>query len=559
MWSAHDKKLNRTVAVKTPHSAQSDAERDRFAREAKNAAQVQHSKVIAVYDTLDDPADFWLVMEYLPSESMDRLLAEEGPMSPQRAARIGMQVASGLVAAHAKDILHRDVKPGNILVADGDLAKLGDFGIALWRDETVTDQGKISGTAAYVAPEIANGRTPTKASDVFSLGATLYEAVEGAPPFGAGDPDVILARALRSRVPEPQRAGSLTPVLLEMLASRPGRRPTAEQVYQRLREAAGTWEPPAEEPPPKMPFWRRRGYQLVAAAVVLVVFAALAAIELVPRVSANRADPIGDPGTADPCGLVDQNALNRFGSTSLDPYFGNFNRCDVLVDVNGEKPVDVRYELDNADPPHAVRPGTFTVERDPLDGDSCNRTVPVSNDHDVVITAKDNKDADLCAMADAATNSAIATLRRGPLPRRRPFDPSSWANLNACGLVDGKALAEIPGVDATHPTIGLGNWDCRWESTINSTGLHVVFDQGQPPTGEDGTPIQLPGHAAFLQVDDYQDRSCDVRVVGRPFSDLNGQRAVEMLVVIVYGSDQGQSYCSMATDFARAALARLPA
>jgi eukaryotic-like serine/threonine-protein kinase len=565
VWSAYDRKLKRVVALKRPHSVQSDAERVRFRREAQNAAQVQHPNVIAIYDTVDS-ADCWLVMEYLPSESLDRTLAERGPLPAHRVARIGLQIAAALAAAHARDVLHRDVKPGNVLVADQDLAKLTDFGISLWRAETLTDHGKVSGTAAYVAPEVANGRAATKASDVFSLAATLFAAVEGSPPFGTGDPDAVLARARASRIPEMHRAGSLAPVLSEMLMQRPGKRPTAEQVRQRLQEVVGTWEPPQSVPdPPKGRFRRRRVPWLVGAAVVAA--AALLASSLLwtnrqPQVRPQGAaspDVIGNPTTADPCAITDQNALRRYGATTLNPNYGNFNRCDVLVDVTGDEQVDLDYELANADVPRVVQPDTFNVERHPLSDDSCDRRVFVSNEYDVWVTAKvDNPTVDLCAMADAATDGAVSRLRRGPLPRRRPFAPTSLATANACGLLDGRALAELPGVDATHPEVGFGNWECRWNSTIDSTMLHVLFDQSQPLTADDGTPIQLAGHAAFVQPDSFQDHSCEVQVVNRTFSDISGRPAVEVLIVVASGSGPGQRFCPMATDFARAAAANLP-
>lgn len=563
VWSAYDKKLKRTVALKCPHSVHSATDRARFRSEAENAAQLQHPNVITVYDTVDS-TDCWLVMEYLPSKSLERLLAEEGPLPPPRVERIGMQVAAALAAAHAKGILHRDVKPGNVLVADGDLAKLGDFGISLMQAGTITSEGEISGTMAYLAPEVANGKAASKASDVFALGATLFAAVEGAPPFGTGDPDAILARVRRSPVPEPRKAGPLAPVLRDMLVARPEKRPTAEEVRQRLKDAAGGWEPPVTDSP-KVPLSRRRVPWLVTAALVVVVLL-VAGLLLIPRLlgPTASADPIGPPNTADPCALADQNALRPFGPTSLDPHYGNFNRCDLLVDINGESQVDVKYELENAKVPRVVRPGTFNVERDPLDGDSCDRTVAVSNAYDVVVTADFASDTttpgtDLCGMADAGTNGAVAALRHGMLPRRQPFVRSSMANANACGLFDTGALAAIPGIDAAHPKIGFGNWDCRWESTINPTGLYITFDQGQPPSDHPGSPIQLSGHTGLVEVNQFENQSCDVRVLGRSFPDLDGQQVSEMLVVVVYGHDPGRSYCGMATDFARAAVAGLPA
>ena len=577
VWSALDTKLNRTVALKRPHGVRGAAERTQFRREAENAAQLHHPNVVSIFDIVDTDG-CWLVLEYLPARGLDAVLADEGPLPPDRVIRIGAQLAAALHAAHAKGIVHRDVKPGNVLVTGTGLAKLADFGVSVWQDVTLTEDGKISGTAAYVAPEVADGRAATRASDVFSLGATLFAAVEGTPPFGTGDPDAVLARARRGRIPEMHRAGPLAAVLSDLLETRPGRRPTAEQARQRLMEIAGDWEPaPGQDPLPRS-WWRRPAvYRAVtmAALAAVAVFAAWnwlvpgAAPEppagqggpVQPSASSTPVQPgvIGDPRTADPCSLANQSALRRFGGTELDPQYGNFNRCDVLVDTGGEEPVDVEIELAVADPPHPVRPGVFTVERHPRSDDACDRRVPVADDYDLWVTTKvDDPTVDLCAMADAATTSAVARLRKGPLSPRAPFDPASLANADACALLDGKALARLPGVDAVHPKIGFGNWDCRWDSTLDETGLHILFDHSQPPSADDGTPTRVSSHAAFVQADDYQDRSCSVKVVHRQISDQGGNPLDEMLIVIVSGDKPGQRFCPMATDFARAAAAKLP-
>lgn len=244
VWSAFDTKLEREVAVKRPHSTQGDPDRLVFRREAKHAAQVHHPNAISVFDAVDTD-ECWLVMEYLPSESLDKILTADGPLPPERVARIGMQIAAALHAAHSQGVVHRDVKPGNVLVSGGDLAKLTDFGISIWREVTLTSNGKISGTAAYAAPEVANGLPATTASDVFSLGATLFTAVEGTPPFGTGAPEAIFARARSGQIPDMHRAGPLGALLSDMLeCRRPRMRPDADEVRRRLKEILGDWEPP---------------------------------------------------------------------------------------------------------------------------------------------------------------------------------------------------------------------------------------------------------------------------------------------------------------------------
>ncbi|WP_160148930.1 serine/threonine-protein kinase [Amycolatopsis alkalitolerans] len=551
VWSAYDTKLHRTVALKRAHGVPSASG---FGREARNAARLHHPHVISVFDTVDPD---WLVMEYLPSRGLDRIVAA-GPLPAGRVARIGMQIAAGLTAAHARGVVHRDVKPGNILVGEGDLAKLTDFGISVWREATLTEDGRISGTAAYMAPEVARGQAATAASDVFSLGATLFAAVEGTPPFGTGAPEAVLARARRGEIPPMRHAGPLAPLLGEMLAVRPGQRPAAEQVRSRLAEIAGPWRPPEVPPSPSRrftPWWA------VAAAVVVVTAAVFtwSVLATGPAPEPSTVDVIGDPTTADPCALAGQHALRPFGTTSLNPVYGNFDRCDVLIDVGAGDPLDVEFELAAASVPGAVRPGQFPVERHPLSDDACDRRIAVSTGYDVWITAKmDNPPRDLCAVADTATNAALIRLRQGPLPRRAPFAPRSLATTDACGLLDGPALARLPGVDAIHPEIGFGGWDCTWHSTIDHTSVRILFDHSQPMSADDGTPTRVAGRDAFVKADDDQDHSCTAKVVQREFPDQNGDPLDEIMKVIVAGDGTGARFCPMARDFAAAAAAKLP-
>lgn len=560
VWSAFDTKLNRMVALKRPHGIPGAAELAGFRREAQHAAQLHHPNVIAVFDAAD-PA--WLVMEYLPARGLDRILAEEGPLPPWRVARIGMQIAAGLAAAHRHSIVHRDVKPGNVLVGDGDLAKLSDFGISVWQEVTLTEDGRISGTAGYVAPEVADGRPATAASDLFSLGATLYAAVEGAAPFGTGSPEAVLARARHGEIAPMRRAGALEPLLNEMLARRPARRPDAVEVRRRLADVVGGWQPPLVE----VPSGRRRAPRwFVAAAVVLVSAGVLVWSLRTPSVTPAPAaapipsivDVVGDPRTTDPCALADQDAVRRFGNTELNSVYGNFNRCDVLVDTGGEDPVDVDIELATAAVPNTVQPGVYTVERHPLSGGACDRRIPVTGEYDVWITAKTDGPGDLCAIADAATTAAVARLQQGPLPRRAPFAAGSLGTADACGLVDTTALARLPGVDAVHPEIGFGHWDCRWNSTVSKTSLRVLFDHAQPMSADDGTPTRVAGRMAFVAPDADADHSCTVDVVHRETTDANGARLDEVLKVIVSGDGAGRGFCAMAGDFATDAATHLP-
>ena len=258
VWRAHDERLDRTVAIKEllmqPGLSEADAQiaRDRAMREGRIAARLKHPHAIHVYDVALDSATGasgqvvpWLVMEYLPARSLAAVLAEQGTLAPQEAARIGRQVAAALAAAHEAGIVHRDVKPGNVLLTQDGFVKITDFGIsrASW-DATVTRTGVLAGTPAYFAPEVARGEPPGPASDVFSLGSTLYAAVEGEPPFGLEDNTLALLRTVaEGRVRPPQRAGPLSAVLMQLLADDPAARPSMPEAARALGTVAASGRP----------------------------------------------------------------------------------------------------------------------------------------------------------------------------------------------------------------------------------------------------------------------------------------------------------------------------
>jgi serine/threonine protein kinase len=179
-------------------------------------------------------------MEYLPSRSLATVLTEQGPLPPHDVAKIGWQVAAALAAAHQAGIVHRDVKPGNVLLGQDGTVKITDFGIsrASW-DATVTHTGVLAGTPAYLAPEVARGEQPGPASDVFSLGSMLYVAVEGEPPFGLNDNTLALLRTVaEGQVRPPRRAGPLSLILTQLLADDPAARPSMPDVATALGAVA---------------------------------------------------------------------------------------------------------------------------------------------------------------------------------------------------------------------------------------------------------------------------------------------------------------------------------
>lgn len=203
VWLASDTLLSRKVAVKqatstvdlTPEAAREI--RERAMREGRMAAQLNNPHAIAMHDVALDSGEPWLIMEYLPARSLAMALNIAESLPPDEVIQIGAQIADALTAAHAAGIVHRDIKPGNILVADRGSAlgmvKISDFGISRAKTDTHEENSAvITGTPAYFAPEVARGADPTEASDVFSLGATLYTATEGQPPFGIDADSIAL-------------------------------------------------------------------------------------------------------------------------------------------------------------------------------------------------------------------------------------------------------------------------------------------------------------------------------------------------------------------------------
>ena len=252
VWRARDERLGRTVAVKElrPGMGMSGTQVRhsylRARREARIAASLQHPNAVAVYDVADHDERPYLIMEYVPSRSLAEVLVERTVLDPVEAVEIGAQMASALVAAHEIGIVHRDVKPANILLAENGVAKLTDFGISRAAgDVTVTATGEMLGTPAYVAPEIAQGRAANAASDVFSLGATLYAAVEGVPPFGTGPSAIaLLLRIVNDEIRPPEQQGPLTDTLMWMLRNDPADRPSMEAARRSLRAVAASLSPP---------------------------------------------------------------------------------------------------------------------------------------------------------------------------------------------------------------------------------------------------------------------------------------------------------------------------
>ncbi|MFC5667438.1 protein kinase [Kitasatospora misakiensis] len=243
VWRARDRMLDREVAVKeltVSHLPEEEVEilHARMKREAAAAARIKHPGVITVHDVLEQDGRPWIVMELVDGRSLADVISQDGTLPPRAAAEVGGQVLAALHRGHQLGVLHRDVKPANVLLEHGTgRAVLLDFGIATYEGSAeLTRPGDLVGSPDYLAPERAQGERPGPASDLWGLGATLYAAVEGDSPFRRTSPLTTLAAVVGDPLPEPRRAGPLGPVLAALMAKDPAERPSADEAARMLAE-----------------------------------------------------------------------------------------------------------------------------------------------------------------------------------------------------------------------------------------------------------------------------------------------------------------------------------
>src|SRR3954451_5812543 len=250
VWAAHDEMLGRDVAVKEVQppseltAEQREVVRRRMLREARAAARISHPNAVTVYDVVEQDDRPWIVMQLLPPRTLADVVAASGPMPPAAVAAIGLDLVGALQAAHRAGVLHRDVKPANVMMADGRVV-LTDFGIAtVDEDPALTSTGMLVGSPAFMAPERARGERPSPASDLWSLGATLFAATEGDPPSRRDGQLPTLSALLTEPAPPAVHAGPLQPVLAALLDRDPARRPDADHTRPLIADgqAAARWE-----------------------------------------------------------------------------------------------------------------------------------------------------------------------------------------------------------------------------------------------------------------------------------------------------------------------------
>ncbi|MEU6335399.1 protein kinase [Streptomyces cellulosae] len=254
VWRAHDEVLHRSVAIKELTAALyvSDSEQAtllaRTRAEARAAARINHSAVVTVHDVLEHDGRPWIVMELVEGRSLADAVKEQERVEPREAARIGLWVLRALRAAHAAGVLHRDVKPGNVLLGRDGRVLLTDFGIAqIDGDAAITRTGEVVGSVDYLAPERVRGHDPGPASDLWALGATLYTAVEGTSPFRRTSPLTTMQAVVEEEAEPLRHAGPLAPVISAFLRKDPATRPDAATAEQMLAEAAEGRRPRAAQ------------------------------------------------------------------------------------------------------------------------------------------------------------------------------------------------------------------------------------------------------------------------------------------------------------------------
>lgn len=251
VWLAGDELLHRQVAVKEipwmpqPGAEARESRRERVFREARAVARLDHPNIAGIYDVVHDDSRLWMVMQLapfrFPYRSLSDVVQDDGPLPPAWAARVGLQILSAVHAAHDVGVLHRDINPGNVLLGPGDQVMLAGFGMVTADGSPApTAPEAFTGAPAYMAPERARGEPATPAADLWSLGATLYAAVEGRPPFHRDGQVAVLTAVIGDYVDPPSHAGPLWPLISALLCKDPSVRPDAAETEQLLHSVAGS-------------------------------------------------------------------------------------------------------------------------------------------------------------------------------------------------------------------------------------------------------------------------------------------------------------------------------
>jgi eukaryotic-like serine/threonine-protein kinase len=614
VWRAVDELLGREVALKQVRLADQQVAdvalaRERIMREARIAAALHHPHIVSIFDVVLEDGEPWLVLEFLPSRSLGSVLTERGTLPPHEVAAIGADVAAALAAAHATGIVHRDVKPDNVLLsrpsAAGPVVKLTDFGIAhTAASPAITATHVLTGTPAYFAPETARGEGTDSRSDVYSLGATLYAAVEGHPPFGADTGNILelLTKIARGGVPLSRHAGPLTDLLHRLTADDPTQRPTAAQAHAELREIArdvtdarpalttppvdrtprGSSRADAPEPTSISPPARkrpRRGLWAAAAIVTtLALIAATVVLFLVTRPATAPAGPpsaapstvaaptatIADPATADPCSLLDIAPLQYFGTVRLDP--DNVVLAGCAADIERPDGGLVSYTLSFLNEVEVSHWGGGAREEvsghpvityEPTE-DVCDQQILLADGNAVYLRAQSYEDppgrTDLCAIITAGRTGTLARLTQQGIGTRARLDQTSpLATIPACSLLTPDELAPTI-ANLSPPRPSFADWGCHWISLSGNGSIEIAYFRGFP-TNDPTAAADFAGHPGWLLPTPGE---CEAQIVQRAYV-AQGSDRIEAVWVRYRAEGTDEQLCQHVARLATAAATRLPA
>ena len=367
VYLAWDPRLKRRVALKTlrPELVRDDQARKRFLREARAVAAVSHPNVTQIYDIGEDAGSIYFAMEYLDGKSLQEELKEGGPLEIRRVLSLARQTVKGLQAAAEQGIIHRDVKPSNLVLNGDGTLKVTDFGLAKHSvaDSDLTSSTVFIGTADYLSPERASGEAVDMRSDIYSLGATLYELLTGRKPFEGATPLIVITKHLREVVRPPRELRPDLPypvqfLLLHMMAKRRENRPQNYEVLLSLLERLDEIEPlqvaEAPEPPPSEQVPQARSWGMRVVGGVAVALLAVLFWSAMSRESASRPDAAPAPGVDAPP------PLNAAQNTSPSSAPGTARKAELNVVRNGSELTEegrlrVYGEVENIGPVPAVQ------------------------------------------------------------------------------------------------------------------------------------------------------------------------------------------------------------
>ena len=549
-WRAQDLWSGQLVVLTpVPLSSLADHQRARhdIASDARALGRVRHDRLAQTADVVLDADELWVASEPLPGVTLAEELARRGAVGPEQVARWGRDVAAGLAAAHRAGALHRNLHAGVVGIAHDGRAVVGGFATT-----------PASEAPVHLAPEVAGGAAPSPAADVFALGAMLYVAVEGRRPFpAAADSDPAGAVAV------PRRAGWLSDPLMRMLHPDPAQRPTAAVVADRLRQLAH--RPPSARQ-------RERIWLLVATAVVAVLMLASGLPSPAWRRVLPPATPaplIGNPRTADPCGLLSMGSVQQFGQPTMFRDLGYPQSCVIDIRTGGDGFVRLAATLgDTEDHPPAGSTERFrqlTIIRQVGGAGSCRRTVVLGDRSRVYVTAWAFRGAaaELCTVADAGTQTAVSALSGGSLPRRDLNDPPhALTRVDTCSLLDQAALKQVPGLDSSRRDPGFAGWLCTWGGNPAFRGEPQVLIAVERAGLLSGRPVQIGGRSAQVNPggSDNAPGTCVVELVQRSYRGTSGYPRVELLRVSVSlgVSQPTDAACRSAIALAEAAAPKLP-